>query len=43
MLVERIEEKKYEIEDSNTIFVEKLKKEDFRIKAPVKTGRLRQQ
>ena len=39
-LTEVIDDKKYEIEEVNTVFVESLEPEDFRIKAPVMEGEI---
>jgi len=40
LLVE-IEDKKFDIEDKNTVFVNKLEVEDFKIKAPIKEGKIK--
>jgi adenine deaminase len=37
----KLEDKYFDIEDRNTMFVEELEKEDFKIKAPIKEGKIK--
>ncbi len=39
-LLTQVEDKKYEIEEANTVFVEKLEPDDFKIKAPLEDGEI---